>query len=148
MHPGAATNLCRRAVLPLLAVAAGCASTAPVYEPGKLTPQQVAQCRAVETAYRSGAADYPKLRDEAKRDPSVACWLVRMFVRDIITVREAARPEADDDFLRAVAKVGDPFEVRALAEVRELGALAVPTLVGDLLQHPQTHPRELGVELL
>ncbi len=146
MQPGAATKLCRRTAVAVAVLAAACSTAS--YEPGKLTPDQVAQCRAVEAAYRAQAADYPAKRDAMKQDPVAAGWLTRMFVRDVFTVREGRPLGGDEELFRAAIKAEDPTEVRALAEIKELGAMAVPTLVGDLLLHEQPHPRELGVELL
>ncbi|MEO6593375.1 MAG: HEAT repeat domain-containing protein [Planctomycetota bacterium] len=130
-----------------LALLAACSSPPPAYRPGELSPAQQEQCRAIERAYRSEAAEYAALRDAAKGDPVVAGWLTRMFVHDVFTVREG-RPLGDDELLRAAAKIEDPVEARALAELRVFGAAAVPTLIGDLLRHSQPQPRELGVELI
>lgn len=146
MQPGAATNRWATKGWLCLCLLAACAGTR--YEPGKLSDEQVAKCRALEVAYRSNAPDYPVLRDQAVADPVVAAWVVRMFVRDLFAVREGRPLGEDREFLRAAARLEDPVEVRALAEVRALGAIAVPTLLGDLLLHDQPQPRELGIELL
>lgn len=144
MQPGAATNLWVASATAFLFAA--CAGTR--YEPGKLSDEQVAKCRALEVAYRANAPEYPALRDELVRDPVAAAWVVRMFVRDLFAVREGRPLGGDDELLRAAAHIADPVEVRALAEIRTLGAVAVPTLIGDLLRHDQPQPRELGIELL
>ena len=144
MQPGVATKL--RAVVLVGLVAAGCAS-APAYDPGALTKDPKAKLRAAELAYRSNAPEYAALRDELAKDPVAAAWLVRMFVTDLITVREGRSLGEDTEFLREAARLEDPLEVRAIAEVKALGAAAVPAIVGDLLQHEQAQPRELGIEL-
>lgn len=127
-------------------VAAGCASG--THESGALSPALAARCRVVEQAYRAGAADYARQRDELVSDPVAATWLTRMFVRDLFQVREG-RPLGDDvELLRSAARITDPVEAGAIAEIRALGVRAVPTLVGDLLLHEQPQPRELGIELL
>jgi hypothetical protein len=147
MQAGMAT---KRAVGAILGVVlAACASPPPArYEPGTPTPAQTGQLKAAEAAYRSASPDYPKLRDAIAQDPVACGWLVRMFVRDVFSAREGRPLGEDTEFLRAAAKLADPLEERAIAELRALGAAAVPTLVGDLLQHDQPQPRELGVELL
>ncbi|HEX5053578.1 MAG TPA: HEAT repeat domain-containing protein [Planctomycetota bacterium] len=131
----------------VLVLLAGCSSAPERYRPGDLSPAQQDQCRAVERAYRTQAAEYEALRDAAKADPVVAGWLTRMFIRDVFTVREG-RPLGEDAILRRAAKIKDPVETRAMAELAALGAAAVPTIVGDLLRHGQPQPRELGVELI
>lgn len=140
----------KRAVGAFLGVVlAACASPPPArHEPGTPTPAQMEQLKAAEAAYRGASPDYPKLRDAIAQDPVACGWLVRMFVRDVFAAREGRPLGEDTEFLRAAAKLADPLESRAVAELRALGAAAVPTLVGDLLQHDQPQPRELGVELL
>jgi HEAT repeat protein len=146
MQSGAAT---KRVLGAALAVAiASCASSPPRYEPGAPTPEQAARLKAVEVAYRANAPEYPAQRDAIAQDPVAAAWLVRMFIRDVFTAREGRPLGDDDELLRAAAKIEDPLADRAIAELKALGAVAVPTLVGDLLQHEQPQPRELGVELL
>lgn len=145
MQPGVATKL--RAVVLLGFAAAGCAG-APAYDPGNLSKEQVARCRAVETAYRANSPDYPALRDDVARDPVAAAWIVRMLVRDVFTAREGQPLGEDTEFLRAAAGIENPLETRAIAEIKQLGVVAVPALVGDLLKHEQPLTRELGIELL
>jgi HEAT repeat protein len=147
MQAGMATKRALGAVLGV--VLAACAAPPPArYEPGPLTAAQTAQLKAAEAAYRSASPDYPKLRDAIAQDAAACGWLVRMLVRDVFTAREGRPLGEDTEFLRAAAKLADPVEQRAVAELKALGAAAVPTLVGDLLQHDQPQPRELGVELL
>lgn len=148
MQPGVATHQVRPTALLLGLTAAACNSGPARFDPGALSPAQVEQCRVVEKAYRQQAADYPQRRDAALADPVVTAWVVRMFVRDLFAAREGQILGEDTPLLRAAARVQDPVEVRALAELRVLGAAAVPTLVGDLLLHEQPQPRELGIELL
>lgn len=145
MHLGAATNLRRSLLAALVPLLPACASRAPTV--ARLSEAQLERCRAAEAAFRAGAADWPARRDELLRDPVATAWLVRMFVHDLFTVREG-RSLGDDELLRAAAKIEDPVERAALHELRQLGAAAVPTLIADLLLHPQPQPRELGVELL
>ncbi len=148
MQLGAATNLCGSAAAIAFGLALLAACSSAPYEPGKLSTEQVAKCRALEAAYRTNSADYPALRDDLAQDGTAAAWLVRMFVSDLFAVREERPLTEDTEFLRAAARITNPVEVRALAEIKALGAVAVPTLVGDLLQHEQPQPRELGIELL
>jgi len=103
MHPGAATKLCC-ALLPLVTTLfAACAASGT--EPARLSTEQMARCREAEAAFRSNAADWPKRRDEIAADPVAAAWLVRMFVRDVFSVREG-RPLGDDqELLRAVERL-------------------------------------------
>ncbi len=146
MQPGAAT---KRVLGAAFAVAfAACASTPPRYEPGAPSPEQTARLKAAEAAYRAASPEYPAQRDAIARDPVAAAWLVRMFIRDVFAAREGRPLGEDDELLRAAAKLEDPLADRAIAEIKALGGVAVPTLVGDLLQHEQPQPRELGVELL
>lgn len=131
---------------------AGCASEAPKYDPGPLDAERAAKCRAAELAYRSQAPEYAALRDELAADPIGVHWLVRMFVRDLIFVREgrplAVAGDETEVIFKAAAGIEDPVERRAIAEIEALGAKAVPTIVADLLQHSQPQPRELGIELI
>jgi HEAT repeat protein len=146
MQPGAAT---KRILGAALAVAfAACSTVPPRYEPGTPSPEQAARLKAVEAAYRAKAPDYPAQRDAIAPDPVAVAWLVRMFIRDVFAAREGRPLGEDDELLRAATKREDPLADRAIAEIQALGAAAVPTLVGDLLQHDQPQPRELGVELL
>ena len=144
----AATKVCRPAAVALAAVCAGCSGTSNAYHPAPLTAEQKAKCKAAEAAYRAGSDDYPGMRAELAADPTTACWLVRMVIHDLLTVREGRPLGEDQDLMRAAAHITNPVEKRALAEIDALGAVAVPTLVGDLLLHQQPQPRELGIELL
>jgi HEAT repeat protein len=148
MRTPAAPALRRAPTHVLALLLAACASSAKPYHPGALGPEQAAKCRAAEDAYRKNAPEYPQLRDELVKDPVAASWLVRMFVRDLFAVREGRPLGTDEDLLRAAARIENPVEKRALAEILTLGAVAVPTVVGDLLLHDQPQPRELGIELL
>ncbi|MBM4059588.1 MAG: hypothetical protein FJ265_00615 [Planctomycetes bacterium] len=130
------------------ALLAACASTEVLYDPGKLTPAQAQQCKVAERAYREGTPDYPALRAGLERDPVAIAWFARMLVRDLFAVREGRPLGEDQEVLRAAARIEDPVETRALAEIHSLGALAVPVIVGDLLRNPQPQPRELGIELV
>ena len=112
---------------------AACASSAKKFDPGPLDAERLAKCRAAEVAYRAKAPEYPALRDALVGDPVAAGWLVRMFVRDLFAVREGRPLGKDEELLRAAARIDDPVETRAMAEIMTLGAVAVPTLVGDLL---------------
>ncbi len=141
--------------------------------PGGLTEAQVEQLTALEQAYRKQvsakqtsatqntakqatakqtpdqqAPDYPTLRAAIAADPVATAWFTRMLIRDLFTAREGRLPSDDDDRLRAAAKIKDPVEACALDTIAELGAAAVPTVVSDLLRHPQPLPRELGYELV
>ncbi|MCU0863551.1 MAG: HEAT repeat domain-containing protein [Planctomycetes bacterium] len=168
MQPAVVTHHLRPLAL-LVAFGAGACSGGPArFEPGALSAAQVEQCRAIERAYREPAKgesakgetvkgeqvkseqvkSYEQQRDAALADPVVTAWLVRMFVRDLFAAREGQPIGEDEPLLRAAARVQDPVETRALAELRQLGGAAVPTLVSDLLLHPQPQPRELGIELL
>jgi hypothetical protein len=130
-------------------VLAACAGTStPPFRPAALTPEQAELCRTAEQAYRNRAPDYEGLRQRAAADPTTAAWLTRMFIRDVFTVREGRPLGEDQGLLRAAARIDDPVERRAIAEIEALGLAAVPTLVGDLLCHGQPQPRELGVELM
>lgn len=148
MPPGAVTKLhCGRGAA-LAVLLAACAGAPATYEPGDLSPAQRELCKKVERAYRGQDPEYGRIRDGAVADPVVAAWLARMFVVDLIHQREGRPLGADEDLLRAAARIDNPAEVRAIAEIVALGGRAVPVLVGDLLQHAQPQPRELGVELL
>lgn len=127
---------------------AACASAPPPYNPGEPDAAGRQRLAACERAYREQVPDYPQLRDELAKDPVLAGWWVRVLVHDLFTVREGRPLGRDEDLLRAAAKIENPVEVRALAELKTLGARAVPTIVGDLLRHPQPQPRELGVEVI
>ena len=143
----AATKVCQSTAVALAAVCAGCSGPA-AYQPATLTAAQVAKCKTAEAAYRAGSDDYPGLRAELAADPTTACWLVRMVIHDLFAVREGRPLAEDQDLMLAAARIANPVERRALAEIDALGAVAVPTLVGDLLLHNQPQPRELGIELL
>ncbi len=149
----AAIHVCRRAgagwAVPLALLLAACAGTSPPpFRPAALTAEQAQLCRAAEQAYRGRTPEYEALRQRAAADPTTAVWLTRMFIRDVLTVREG-RPIGDDQgLLLAAARKDVLVETRATAEIEALGPVAVPTLVGDLLCHGQAQTRELGVELL
>ncbi|MBL8728652.1 MAG: HEAT repeat domain-containing protein [Planctomycetes bacterium] len=141
--------MCRRSGAVLAVLLAACAGTStPPFRPAALSAEQAELCRAAEQAYRGRAPDYESLRQRAAADPTTAVWLTRMFIRDVFTVREGRPLGEDQGLLRAAARIADPVETRAIAEIEALGAAAVPTLVGDLLCHGQPQPRELGIELL
>lgn len=148
MQSGAAIDLCRCGPFLLVAIATACASSGSSYEPGELSPELAAQCRELETAYRAGDPAYPARRDALAADATAAAWLTRMFVRDLILIREGRPLGEDTELLASAAKLGHRVENGALGEIKSLGARAVPTLVGDLLRHDQPQPRELGIELL
>lgn len=148
MQPGAATKLSTTVLGVSLALFASCAGAPPPAPAAKLSPEQLERCRQLEVAYRAGAPEYPALRDELAKDPVAASWVVRMFVRDVIAAREGRDMDDDREFLAAAAKLEPLLAVRAIAELRTLDAVAVPTLVDDLLRGPQSHQRELGIELL
>lgn len=138
----------RIALFALSCLLAACASTEAKWSPGQLDQVRLEKCRLAERAYREETPDYPGLRDDLAKDPVAASWFVRMLIRDLFTVREGRPLGEDQDLMRAAAKIEDPLEVRALAEIGEFGAVAVPTVVNDLLRHSQPQPRELGIELL
>lgn len=148
MPPGAATNVCRCRGAAFAALLAACAGADEQRRAESLAPAQLDICRRVERAYRERSEDYPALRNAAVADPAVAAWLVRLFVVDVFRAREGKPLHEDRDLLRAAARLEDPVESRAVAEIVALGAAAVPVLVGDLVHHTQPQPRELGVELL
>ena len=131
----------------IVAGLAACASQ-PAWTPGELTPAQWEKCKALEVAYRGQAPEHPTLRDELAKDPVASAYYVRMLIRDVFLVREGRPLGESEDLLLAAAKVKDPVEVRAFAEVKALGAAAVPTVVGYLLRHPQALEREVGIELI
>jgi HEAT repeat protein len=137
----------RVALFALTCLLAACASTEAKWSPGQLDQARIEKCRLAERAYREETPDYPGLRDDLAKDPVAASWFVRMLIRDLFTVREG-RPVSSDDLLRAAAKIENPVEARAIAEIAAFGSAAVPTLVNDLLRHSQPQPRELGIELL
>src|SRR5678816_1514146 len=122
MQPGAATNLLAAGVCLLLAACAG----APPGPP-RLSDEQLRRCHELEVAYRAKAPEYPALRDELAKDPVTAAWVVRMFVRDLFLVREGRPLGEDRELLMAAARIEDPVEVRALAEIRQLGTAAAPS---------------------
>ncbi|MBX3462362.1 MAG: HEAT repeat domain-containing protein [Planctomycetes bacterium] len=147
MLVGAATNVCGRGSVAAAALLAACAG-AGAARSAPLDGAQVQLVRAAEQAYRSGAADYPALRQQAAADPATAKWLTRMFVRDLFAARERPVVDEQGDLLRAATGADDALEERARAEIVALGTAAVPTLVEDLLSHGQPQPRQFGVELL
>lgn len=142
----------RCSALALGALLAACSSPgkrpADPLSPGPLTPAQQELLRDLELAYREQAKDYPERRAAIADDPVATAWFARMLIADVITAREGRPPSDEDDRLRAVAKIKDPVEARALDTLGELGAAAVPTVVNDLLRHPQALPREIGYELV
>jgi HEAT repeat protein len=127
---------------------AACAGGPEPYQPGVLDAAQVEKCKQLERAYRTDAPEYPALLEDVRSDPVATSWIVRMYVRDLMVVREGRPLDDDTDLLRAAAGRDDPTELRALAGIETIGGDAVPTLVGDLLLHDQPLPRELGIELL
>ncbi|MCA8949356.1 MAG: HEAT repeat domain-containing protein [Planctomycetes bacterium] len=136
----------------VLALALAACGAAPPPKPeiediGKPSPELLAKLAAVEKAYLTRAPEYERLRDEVRHDPVAAGWLTRSFVYDVFKSREGT-PLDDDEILRAAAKIDNPVERRAIEQIVELGADAVPVLVGDLLLHSQAQTREVGIELL
>jgi HEAT repeat protein len=131
----------------LLAACASPGGDAP-FQAGTLTSAQAEAVRAAERAYRAADPGYESMRVALLADQVTANWLVRMFVRDVFTAREGRPLGEDEGLLRAAARIPDPVEDRALAEIGAAGAAAVPVLIGDLLRHGQPQTRELGVELL
>ncbi len=148
MRSAAATTPCRPTAVWLGLLLAACASGSPAYDPGQLDAERAAKCRAAEIAYRNEAPEYAALRDELTSDPVAVHWLVRMFVRDLILVREGRPLDDTAELFMAAAGIENPVERRAIGEIEALGAKAVPTIVGDLLRHSQPQPRELGIELI
>lgn len=148
----------RRLAVLLLATCAACGGAPQQPVLGELRADQLQALQAAEAAYRADPADpaqreraanvYQTRRDALAKDPVAAAWLTRMFIRDLFAVREGRPVGEDEGLFRAAAKIADPVETRALAEIRTLGAAAVPTLLGDLLRNEQPQPRELGIELL
>jgi HEAT repeat protein len=128
---------------------AACGTARPdLYRPGEPTPEQKERLRRFETAWRKGEPESDALRAELAQDPVTACWLTRLFVRDVMASREGREPGRDRQLLRSAAGMDDPVETRALAQLDALGAAAVPCLVEDLCKHRQGYVRQLGVELL
>jgi HEAT repeat protein len=140
-------------LLPYLALAlAGCSSSAP--EPkrnqfDKLDDAQksalAAQLKEADSAYRSGEG-FEALRDQMAQDPVAAYVLTQMLVRQVILAREG-RDVGEVQMMRAAARMKDPTEIRAVEQIRAMGAAAAPCLV-DLLKHRLGEWRELGAELL
>lgn len=149
MHPGLATRQRHAAALVLALCAAACATPLVRYQPGPLSADQLELVRKAEAAYRKDAPDYPVLRARVAEDPVATAWLVRMFVRDLVRVRERPlAPTGGEEIVVRAVEGADPVGVRATNEIRHLGAKAVPLLIGDLLLHESTLPRELGIDLL
>jgi len=132
-----------------LALFAACAGPepAPIWSPGALSPQQVAECQEVERLYREPSDDYGPRSQKLAEDPVAVAWFVRMLIRDVLEARDGRNVSDFDSRLRLAAGFDDPLESRALAAIEAFGAAAAPTVVGDLLQHPQGRARELGYEL-
>src|SRR5262245_50761033 len=126
MSPGAVTNVCRTTAAAIAVALAACSASPDASGPGALTPAQVEVCKKVERAYREQDPEYPKLRDAAIKDDAVAGWLVRLFIVDLFRSREGRPLGKDQDLMRAAAKIEDPVEARATAEIVTLGAVAVP----------------------
>lgn len=144
----------RRLATPVLAVAtallsSGCSSGPTGFDAGRLDAERTAKLRECEAAYRNEAPEYPALRDALLADQVAANWLTRMFVLDVLRAREG-QPLGEDEveLLRAAAGIADPLERRAIVELEALGRKALPVVLGDLLQHDQPQPRELGIELV
>ncbi|HLQ38894.1 MAG TPA: HEAT repeat domain-containing protein [Planctomycetota bacterium] len=133
----------------LLSSACGSAPAPPprLYEPGELSPQDRQALVEAERAYRIGAPDFDARRAALAGEPLTALWLTRLFVRDVLFVRERRDPDQQQAFA-AAAGHRDQNEVRAIEQIVAIGGAAVPCLVEDLLKNRQTVPRELGVELL
>src|SRR5688572_19151590 len=139
-----------RAALAAAALLAACASVdapEPLYDPGAPSPELAARLRAAEAAYREEDETYPTRRSELAADPLGACWLTRLFVRDILVARESRDLGVDHHLLRTAAKIDDRTETRAFAELDALGAAAVPCVVADLVRSRQTMLRDLGTEI-
>lgn len=149
MHPGLATRQRHATALVLAACVAACATPPVRYQPGPLSADQLELVRKAEAAYRKDAPDYPVLRARVMEDPLATAWLVRMFVRDLVRVRERPlAPTGGEEIVVRAVEGADPVGVRATNEIRHIGAKAVPLLIGDLLLHEGTLPRELGIDLL
>lgn len=149
MHPGLATRQQHVAALAFAACFAACATPPVRYQPGPLSADQLDLVRKAEASYRKDAPDYPVLRARVMEDPLATAWLVRMFVRDLVRVRERPlSPTGGDEIVVRAVEGADPVGVRATNEIRHIGAKAVPLLIGDLLLHEATLPRELGIDLL
>lgn len=140
----------RHAILMSLAALGACAGGAQpqpeLFDPGAPSVEQHRQLQAAERAYRADDPGFPALRDELARDPVTATWLTRLFVRDLLMLREHA-PADEQTALLAAAGRKNEREVRAMQQVAALGQAAMPCIVEDLLKNPQGMPRELGVEL-
>ena len=149
MHPGPATRHRHAAALALAVSFVACAASRVRYQPGALSADQLELVRKTEASYRKDAPDYPVLRARVMEDPVATAWLVRMFVRDLIKVRERPlAPTGGEEIVVRAVEGADPVGVRATSEIRHLGAKAVPLLIGDLLLHEGTVTRELGIDLL
>lgn len=118
-----------------------------LFDPGRPTEAQLAQLKQAERAYRDRAPGFAAQRDQLAEDPVTAAWLTRLFVRDLVLIRE--NPSTDRDaVLRAASGQRNPAEQAAIEQVQALGAAAMPVLLEDLLKNRQGMPRELGVELI
>lgn len=146
MHSSRHHPRCISAVLIGLAFAACAGETRP--RRATPDPDTFARLAEAERAYRHGALGYAEIRDELMQDPVAAAWLTRMFVRELVRVREGRPLGEDQDLLRAAANIENPVEKRAIQEIVVLGKGAVPVLIGELLLNDQAHNREYGIELV
>jgi HEAT repeat protein len=149
MPPATARRWSLPSLFAALATLTACAGPEPVpiWSPGALSPQQVAACKEVELLYREQSPDYGPRSEQLAADPVAVAWFVRMLIRDVLQARDGRNVSDFDSRLRLAAGFDDPLESRALAAIEAFGVAAAPTVVGDLLQHPQGRARELGYEL-
>ena len=118
------------------------ASAVPKDAGGQPSPTKPPESGAAPVAPQE---DFAALRDALAKDPVTAFWLTRLFIRDLLLVREARQESeeahavaakevrsvirADDGgpvdakLLQSVAKARDPLEVRALAQIDAMGEI-------------------------
>lgn len=148
------------AVALLFGFASGCSTAGADYTPGKLTAEQLANCRLVAQAYVDGKPEYPAMRDELKQDPVALAWFVRYLEHEIVQVREGHTEILGQETVPAAEVRLDPKsptpwnlpgqrpDSRAIGQIVAIGASAVDVVVNDLVLHPQEFVRTIGIEVL
>jgi hypothetical protein len=135
-------------VLFVLTACGGVARPAP-HEPDRpqVAADAVPRLVEAERLYRAGDPAFAAARDALAADPATAYRLAQMLVRDVLFHLDN-RDYDEAEFLKSAAKAENPKLDAAQAELRAMGAAAVPCIREELLMHRFADRRAIGIRLV